>query len=80
MMVVIIMNIFRYLDKSLKKVRPEAPKPRDANIIPPLQHMVAAAAVKIEVMLKILFFIYILLKKHVWGHSFSIYYPYPHMV
>ena len=56
-----MINRFLYLDKPFKNVRLEAPKPRDANIIPPLQHIVAAAAVKTEVILKILFFISVLL-------------------
>lgn len=62
--VVMIINTILYRDKPFRKVRLEAPKPRDANIIPPLQHIVAAAAVKTEVMLKSLFFIMSLLRNN----------------
>lgn len=62
--VVMMINTILYRDKPFRKVRLEAPKPRDANIIPPLQHIVAAAAVKTEVMLKSLFFIMSLLRNN----------------
>lgn len=40
-----------YFDKPAKIVNPETPRPRDANMIPPLQHRDAAREVKTGIML-----------------------------
>lgn len=43
-----ITNKLLYFDKPPKKAKPDAPKPRDANIRPPLQQRDAANAVKTD--------------------------------
>lgn len=43
-------NKLLYLDKPPKMAKPEAPKPREANIRPPLQQRDATKAVKTDAM------------------------------
>jgi hypothetical protein len=50
-----------YFDKLPKNANPDAPKPREANIKPPLQQREAAKAVKTDAMLINFCFILIIL-------------------
>ncbi len=57
-------NKLLYFDNPLRNAKPDAPKPREANIRPPLQQREAANAVKMEVILMSFCFIDIILSAH----------------